>query len=165
MMYTQQGFQRFRKTDKADRKRAMPEHFAHFLIVIQLIAVNPYALTHQERIIVDFFLRLYFKPFQKLFHNKVNFMVKLLKEPVNIFICQYCNTRQIYAGKAKVAAPCRNFPLRVVYIANDACTAAHICNFRFRVPFLIIFQIIRRILEREIREQPFRAIICSYTFC
>ena len=100
VVYAKQCLQCLCQTDKPDGKCAVLEHLSYLVIIIQLFAVNPDTLAHQEGVVVYLFLCLNFKALQQLFYDQVNLSVQLGEEPVDVFVCQNCDTGQVDGGEA-----------------------------------------------------------------
>ena len=155
VMFARERLQRFRQANKAHGKRAVLEHFAHFVIGLELFGVNPHALTHQERRIVHALLRLNLKALVQLAHAQVQLGIKQVEEQVNVAMGANSQARQVDRGKAQIAAAGRDFAAGVVDVAHNARTAAHVRNFGLGRT-LVVRQVKRCVLEAEVGEQPFR---------
>ena len=77
VVYAKQCLQCLCQTDKPDGKCAVLEHLSHLVIIIQLFAVNPDTLAHQEGVVVYLFLCLNFKALHQLIYDQVNLSVQL----------------------------------------------------------------------------------------
>ena len=80
VVMTIQSGQGFCQTDEANRKGSVLEHLTHLIVWIELIAVQPYALTHQEWVVVHTLGRLNLKAVQQLVGNQVEHLVQFFIE-------------------------------------------------------------------------------------
>ena len=157
VVFADQRLQAFRKADEAHGKRAVAQYGANLIVPAQLIAVQPDALSHQERIIAHQFARLNFKSIHQLIDHQRHHVIQQIEEYIDIVVRLDRQPGQIDRSKAQIAAPVGNFLFRIAVIRHHARAAAHVGDFRFGVPFLIIGQVERRVLKAEIREQALRA--------
>ena len=145
--------QAFCQPDEAHGQRAMLEHLAHLIVPAQLFAVDPHALSHQEGIIAHALAALDLEAIQQLVDHQVHHVIQRIEEGVQVVVGLDGQSGQVDGRKAQVAAPIGDFLLGVVLVGHHARAAAHVGNFRFGMPGLIVFQVEGRVLEREVREQ------------
>ena len=153
VVFANQRHQRFRKPDEADGQRAVLQHIAHFVIPIEILTVDPHVLPHQEWVIAYAFARLNFEPIEKLIDRKRDHLIEHFVKAPDIVVRLDREAGEIDRRKAQIAAAVADFAFRVVNVRHHARAAAHVRNFGFRMPFLIVLEIVRCILKREIREQ------------
>ena len=147
-----QALERLGQADKTDGKRAVLEHFAHFVVPGELFAIQPHAFAHQEGVIVDVLARLNFKSIKQLIDHESDQTIQLGKELIDVVIRFDGDARQIDGGKAQIAAAIGDFAGFVVYVADHARAAAHVGDFGFWMALFVVLQVIGRVLEREIGE-------------
>ena len=152
-----QGGQRLGKADKADREGAVFEHLAHLIVGTQLVAVQPYALPHQEREVVDPLGRLNLKAVEQLVGHQIEHLVELLVEQLLVVVGLDGQARQIDRGEGQVAAAVADLAGRVIDVAHDAGAAAHSRHLRLGMAGFIVLQIKRRVQEDVVREQSLGA--------
>lgn len=105
MMFTDQGFQTFRKTDEAHGQRTLFDNVFQCIFPLQLIGSKPYALSHQEREILYFFLRLDSHTLQQLLDHDIDLFIQFLIESVDIRFTEHdlpmldTDTRKIDGSK------------------------------------------------------------------
>ena len=139
----------------------MLEHFAYLVIGTQLVGINPHTLSHQERIVAYPLLTLDLKACLQLVNNQIQLFIQFVKECLHIALCLQRNARQVNRCKTQIAASVDNLTGRVIYIADDTGTAAHVSSLGLRMSRLVVLCVERRIQEREVREQT----LCRHTHC
>ena len=158
-MDTHQCLQAFCQANEANGQGTMLEHFAYLVIGTQLVGINPHTLSHQERIVAYPLLTLDLKACLELVNNQIQLFIQLVEECLHIALCLEGNARQVNRRKAQVAASVDNLTGRVIYIADDTGTAAHVGSLGLRMSRLVILRVERCIKEREVREQT----LCRHT--
>ena len=141
------------QSDKADREGAVFEHLTHLIVGAQLVAVQPYALSHQEWEVVDALGCLNFKAIEQLIGNQIQHLVQLLIEYLLVVVGLDGQTRQVDRGEGQVSAAVADLTARVIDVAHDAGAAAHGRDFSLRMTWFIVLQVKRRIQEDVVREQ------------
>ena len=58
MMLAGERFQALCKTYEAHGEGAVLKNLAYLIVIAKLVRIQPYALTHKEREVLDFLLRL-----------------------------------------------------------------------------------------------------------
>ena len=154
MMLAGEGSQALSQADKAHGQSTMLQHLCHAVIRADVVRINPHALSHEERIIAPLLAALYLEAVQQLAEYQLNQLIQLLIELLDVMACLDSQARQVDAGKAQVAPATGNSFLRVVHVAHNPGTAAHICHLGVIIPRLVILQVKRCIQKAEIREQP-----------
>ena len=144
--------QRFGEADKADRKRTVLDDFAHGVFPAELVGIDPHALSHKEREVLDLATALDGKAFHELVAHQLKHAVEFLEEQIHGLHLDG-DTRKVDRRKAQVATAEADFAGRIVVVTDHAGTAAHVGNFGFRVARLVVLQVVRGILEAEVREQ------------
>ena len=84
MVLAYQRFQAFRETYETAGQRALFQHFSDLVFGREFFASQPHALSHKERIVLDFFLCLYLVAFQKLVYDHVHHSVELFEEEFDV---------------------------------------------------------------------------------
>jgi hypothetical protein len=85
------------------------------------------------------------KAFKELVDDKVELMIEVLEEAVQIAVSFYRQPPQIDRSEREVAAPVADLLFGVVYVGYNTSTAAHIRYFCFRLAFLVVFCVLRRV--------------------
>ena len=80
MVNADKSLKAFSKTYKAYRKRTVLQYLAYRIVRIEFFRIDPYTLSHKERIVLYSLLRLYFKSVEELVNNKVHSVLKHIKE-------------------------------------------------------------------------------------
>ena len=126
--------------------------FALLVVGGKLLRVDPHALAHEERRVVDLFARLDLEALVKLADNEGHLRVEQVEEQVDVALRADGEARQVDGGEAQVATAGRDLALGIVLVAHDARAAAHVRDLGFGRA-LVVLRVERRIEEAEVREQ------------
>ena len=135
----------------------MLEHLAHLIVWIELVAVQPYALTHQKWVVVHTFGCLNLKAVQQLVGNQVEQFVQFFIEALLVVVRLDGNARQVDGSKGQVSSAVADFSGWVVDVAHHAGAAAHGGYLGLRASRFIILKIERCIQKDVVREQSLGA--------
>ena len=123
------------------------------IINIKLLGINPDALGHQERVIADLTCCLNFKTVQKLTDDQIHHIIQLLIKYLEITVGLNAQTGKIDGGKTQITPTESDLSVRIIMIAQNSGTTAHVSNFCIRIAFFIVSKVKRCINETEIRKQ------------
>ena len=152
VMLAGERLERLGQANKADRQRAVLEHLAHLVVPAELLAAQPHALTHQERAVVDVLGGLNLEARHKLIDGEVDQAIQLAPEEVHVALRADGDAGQVDRGEAQIAAAIGDFLIAVIDVGHDARAAAHIGHFGFGMARLVVFEVVGRVLEGEVRE-------------
>ena len=153
VMLADQGDKSLGKTDEADGERAVLEHLAHLVVDGELLGVDPNALTHQEGIVAHTLLALYLKALEDLLDAQVEHTVELIEEEVDVLVCEDREPGQVDGGEAQVASAEGDLSCRVVLVADDAGTAAHVGYLGLGTALFIVSEVVRSVDEGVVGEE------------
>ena len=74
-MYADQRLETFCQTDETNCQSTVLDYFFDGIVRSKFFGVEPNALSHQEREVSHFFLRLNLKAFHQLPHRKIDHIV------------------------------------------------------------------------------------------
>ena len=130
----------------------MLEHFFLRIVHGELLGIDPHALTHEERRIVDMLARLDLEAFVKLADNERELSVEQIEEQIAIALRADSKARKIDGSEAQVATARGDLTAGVIDVAHNARTATHVRDLRFGRA-LVVLEVEGRIHEAEVREQ------------
>ena len=145
--------ERLRQADEAEGERAVLEHFAHLVIGPQLVRVEPYALPHQEGIVVHALLRLDLEAVEQLLRDQLEHVVQLPQEQRLVPLAVERKARQVDGGEGQVAAGESDLLRRIVDVAHHAGAAAHGGDLRLGATGHVILEVVGAVQEGVVREQ------------
>ena len=137
-MCSDKSLEGFSKTDKSYRESSVFENFFDRIIGRELVRVYPDALTHEERIVSHALLSLDLKAVHELVDREIHHSVERLKECADIVVCLYSESREIYRCEAEISSACYYLTGRIVVVAYNSCTAAHIRDLGVGIAGLIV---------------------------
>ena len=138
MVLADQGLQGFRKADKADGERAVLEHLAHFVVPVQLVGIDPYALTHEEGIVAHALFALDLESLGQLIYGQIHHAGKLTKEHVEVLVGFDGKAREVDGSKGQVSAAVGNLARGIKRVSDYAGSAAHVGNLGLGMAGLIV---------------------------
>ncbi len=153
-MLARQGLEGFGQADETDAQCAVLEHFGHAVGPLELVAVEPHALAHQKRVVVDFLGALNLEAVQQLADHQVDALVQNRVELFHVAVRLDADARQVDGGEAQVAAAAGHLAASVVDVAHHAGAAAHVGDLRVIVAGLVVLQVEGRVQKAEVGEQP-----------
>ena len=156
-----EDFETFCQTYKSYRKCTVLEYLFDCVVIGKLVRIDPYSLSHKEWVVLDLLLSLYLISVHQLIYAELELLIEQLIEDIDIVMRLDTKPREIYRSKAEVASACNYLAFGIVSVAYDSSTAAHVSDLGVGVALFIIFQIIRSIDEREVREKT----LCGNTAC
>ena len=148
-----QRCQAFRQPDEAHGERPVLQDFADVVVDFQLVGVDPDPLAHQEGEVPHFLAALDRKPFVQLLDRQVDLPVQILEEQLDVLVSVQRDSGQVDGCEAQVASSGNDLPVGIVHVADNTGPAAHVSDFRFRMPLFIVLQVVRCIDEGIVREQ------------
>ena len=151
------GLEGLGQADEAHGEGAVPEHLPHLVVPVQLVAVQPHPLAHEEGVVVYVLAALDLKALQQLLHAEIQHPVQPLEEDVQIPPGLDGQPGQVDGGEGQVAPAVADLPAGIVHVADDPGTAAHIGDFGLRVAGPVVLQVEGRVEEGKIGEQPLGA--------
>ena len=149
-----EGLQGLRQADEAHGQGAVLEHLPHLVLPVQLVAVQPHPLAHEEGVVVHVLAALDLKSLQQLIHAQIQHPVQALEEGVQIPPGLDGQPGQVDGGEAQVAPAVADLPAGVVHVADDPGAAAHVGDLRLRMAGLVVLEVKGRVDEGEVGEQP-----------
>ena len=142
MVLAGKSLETFRQSYEAHRKSTVLYHFFYSIVRTQFVGVQPYALSHQELYLL---LRLYLEPVVQLITGDIYHVVQPLKEHIQISLCLYGKSRQIYRCETEVSSSCNDFSRRVVSVSYHSRPASHVGTFGIRIALHIILLVKRSV--------------------
>ena len=149
--------QRLGQADEADGQAAVAEHLAHLVVRAELVRVEPDALAHQERIVVDVLRGLNLEAVVQLLRHELEHRVKALVELLLVALRLDGKARQVDGREREVAARIGDLRVGIGGVRHHARAASHRGHFRLGVAGLVVLQVEGRVEEHIVREQALRA--------
>ena len=132
----------------------MPEHLPHLVVPVQLVAVQPHPLAHEEGVVVYVLAALDLKALQQLLHAEIQHPVQPLEEDVQIPPGLDGQPGQVDGGEGQIAPAVADLPAGIVHVADDPGAAPHVGDLGLGMAGPVVLQVEGRVEEGEIGEQP-----------
>ena len=144
--------QALRKADEARGQRAVLQNLALLVGGLELLGVDPHALAHEERRVVDVLARLDLEALVELAGDQLQLGIEQVEEQIQVALGADGQTRQVDGRERQVAAAGRDLALGVEHVAHDARAAAHVGDLGFGRA-LVVLDVKGRVEEAEVGEQ------------
>ena len=103
-------------------------------------------------------LALDLKALEDLVDAQIEHAVELIEEEVDVFVGKDRETGEVDRGEAQIASAVGNLAGRIVAVADDAGTAAHVSYLGLGTAFFIVGEVVGRVDESVVGEEA----LCRY---